>query len=80
MGSVLGLEQFGMGDRPGNSSRVHTSEHKVCRKDMCYNMAWMKKRNERNGDVKNLLLVETTSEDKVYRKDMCWSTRAVYDL
>ncbi len=30
--SVLGLEQFGMGDRPENSSRVHTSEDKVCMK------------------------------------------------
>nr|BAD61965.1 hypothetical protein [Oryza sativa Japonica Group] len=27
--SVLGLEQFGMGDRPGNSFRVHTSEDKL---------------------------------------------------
>ena len=31
--SVLGPEKFGMVDRPGSSSRVRTSEDKVCRKD-----------------------------------------------
>jgi hypothetical protein len=25
-----------MGDRPGSSSRVRTSEDKVCRKDLCW--------------------------------------------
>ena len=25
-----------MGDRPGNTSRVRTSEDKVCRKNMCW--------------------------------------------
>ena len=27
-----------MGDRPGNTFRVRTSEDKVCRKDMCWSM------------------------------------------
>ena len=27
-----------MGDRPGSSSRVRTSEDKVCRKDLCWSM------------------------------------------
>ena len=27
-----------MGDRPGNYSRVRTSEDKVCRKDMCWSV------------------------------------------
>ena len=27
-----------MGDRPGNTSRVCTSEDKVCRKDMCWSV------------------------------------------
>ena len=27
-----------MGDRPGSSSRVHTSEDKVCRKDLCWSV------------------------------------------
>ena len=27
-----------MGDRPGNSSRVRTSEDKVCRKDKCWSV------------------------------------------
>ena len=27
-----------MGDRPGNTSRVRTSEDKVCRKDMCWSV------------------------------------------
>ena len=27
-----------MGDRPGSSSRVRTSEDKVCRKDMCWSV------------------------------------------
>jgi hypothetical protein len=31
--SVLGLEQFGMGDRPRSFSRVRMSEDKVCTKD-----------------------------------------------
>ena len=29
---------FGMGDRLGNSSRVRTCEDKVCRKDLCWSM------------------------------------------
>ena len=27
-----------MGDRPGNTSRVRTSEDKVCRKDICWSV------------------------------------------
>ena len=27
-----------MGDQPGNTSRVRTSEDKVCRKDMCWSV------------------------------------------
>ena len=27
-----------MGDRPGSSSRVRTSEDKVCRKDLCWSV------------------------------------------
>ena len=27
-----------MGDRPGSTSRVRTSEDKVCRKDMCWSV------------------------------------------
>jgi hypothetical protein len=36
--SVLGLEQFGMGDQPGCFSRVRMSEDKVCTKDPCWSM------------------------------------------
>jgi hypothetical protein len=36
--SVLGLEQFGMGDRLGSFSRVRLSEVKVCTKDLCWSM------------------------------------------
>jgi hypothetical protein len=36
--SVLGLEQFGMGDRPGSFSRVCMSEDKVRTKDLCWSM------------------------------------------
>jgi hypothetical protein len=34
--SVLGLEQFVMGERPESFSRVHMSEDKVCTKDPCW--------------------------------------------
>jgi hypothetical protein len=34
--SVLGLEQFRMGDRPGSFSQVRMSEDKVCTKDSCW--------------------------------------------
>jgi hypothetical protein len=34
--SVLGLEQFGMGDRPRSFSRVRMSEDKVRTKDSCW--------------------------------------------
>ena len=27
-----------MGDRPGNTSRVRTSEDKMCRKDICWSV------------------------------------------
>jgi hypothetical protein len=33
---VLGLEQFGIGDRQGSFSRAHMSEDKVCTKDLCW--------------------------------------------
>jgi hypothetical protein len=33
---VLGLEKFGIGDRPGSFSRVRMSEKKVCTKDPCW--------------------------------------------
>jgi hypothetical protein len=36
--SVLGLEQFGMGDWPGSFSRVCMSEDKVCTKDLCWSV------------------------------------------
>jgi hypothetical protein len=35
---VLGLEQFGMGDRLGSFSRVRMSEDKVCIKDPCWSV------------------------------------------
>jgi hypothetical protein len=35
---MLGLKQFGMGDRPGSFSRVRMSEDKVCTKDSCWSM------------------------------------------
>ena len=35
---MLGLEQFGIGDRPGSFSRVHMSEDKVCTKDSCWSV------------------------------------------
>jgi hypothetical protein len=34
--SVVGLEQFGMGDRLGSFPRVHMSEDKVRIKDLCW--------------------------------------------
>jgi hypothetical protein len=36
--SVLGLEQFEMGDRPRSFSRVRISEDKVCTKDPCWSV------------------------------------------
>ena len=36
--SVLGPEKLRMGDRPRSSSRVRTSEDKVCRKDLCWSV------------------------------------------
>jgi hypothetical protein len=36
--SMLGLEQFGMGDRPGSFSRVRMSEDKVRTKDSCWSV------------------------------------------
>jgi hypothetical protein len=35
---MLGLEQFGMGDRPGSFSWVRMSEDKVCTKDLCWSV------------------------------------------
>jgi hypothetical protein len=35
---VLGLKQFGMGDRPESFSRVRMSEDKACTKDSCWSM------------------------------------------
>jgi hypothetical protein len=35
---VLGLEQFGMGDRPGSFSWVRMSEDIVCTKDLCWSV------------------------------------------
>jgi hypothetical protein len=36
--SMLGLEQFGIGDRPGSFSQVCMSEDKVCTKDPCWSV------------------------------------------
>jgi hypothetical protein len=36
--NVLGLEQFGMGDRPGSFSWVRMSEDKVRTKDLCWSV------------------------------------------
>jgi hypothetical protein len=35
---VLGLEQFGMGDRLGSFSWVRMSKDKVCTKDSCWSV------------------------------------------
>ena len=61
-----------MGNRPGRSSRVRTSEDKVRRKDKCWS-------------VRAVYILEKLpnvhmSEDKVRRKDLCGSVRVVYVL
>ena len=36
--ACLAQSNLGMGDRPGSSSRMRTSEDKVCRKDWCWSV------------------------------------------
>jgi hypothetical protein len=51
--SVLGLEQFGMGDRPGSFSWVRMSEDKMRTKDSCWSVGTIY-------DPRELLGVSTT--------------------
>ncbi len=52
-----------MGDRPGNSSRAHASEDKVCRKHMCLALEHVE--DLATGDVEEVFDVEEVGSEEV---------------